>query len=91
MRNLRSTTAGLRSSGFTDLPLRPEIGDRARAVQAMLARRSQHRAAGIVDLLTAAIAEHHRAIVLHYDSDFDHITAVSGQQTEWTIPCGTAS
>lgn len=84
-----ATTAGLRSSGFTELPLRPEIGDRARAVQAMLARRSQHRAAGVVDLLTAAIAEHHRAIVLHYDSDFEHIAAVSGQQTKWVLPRGT--
>ncbi|MDQ3988328.1 MAG: PIN domain-containing protein [Actinomycetota bacterium] len=85
-----ATTADLRSSGFTELPLRPEIGDRARAVQAMLARRSQHRAAGVVDLLTAAIAEHHRAIVLHYDSDFEHIAAVSGQQTKWVLPRGTA-
>jgi len=74
-----ATTAGLRSSGFTDLPLRPEIGARARAVQAMLARHSQHRAAGIVDLLTAAIAEHHRAIVLHHDSGFEHTAAASGQ------------
>lgn len=85
-----ATTATRRATGFTDLPLRPEIAERARAVQAMLARRSQHRAAGIVDLLTAAIAEHHRAIVLHYDSDFDHIAAVSGQQTEWIMPRGAA-
>ncbi len=85
-----TTTARLRGSGFVDLPLHPGIGDRARAVQAMLARRSRHRCAGIVDLLTAAIAEHHRAIVLHYDSDFDHIAAASGQQAVWVVPCGTA-
>lgn len=85
-----ATTARRRSTGFVDLPLRPEIGERARAVQAMLARRGQHRAAGIVDLLTAAIAEHHGAIVLHYDSDFDHIAAVSGQQVAWVVPRGTA-
>lgn len=86
-----ATTARRRATGFADLPLRPEIGERARAVQAMLARRSQHRAAGIVDLLTAAVAEHYQAIVLHYDSDFDHIAAVSGQHTAWVAPRGTVA
>ncbi len=85
-----STMARRRATGFVDLPLRPEIGDRARAVQAMLARRSQHRAAGIVDLLTAAIAEHHQAVVLHYDSDFDHIASISGQHAMWVVSRGTA-
>jgi predicted nucleic acid-binding protein len=83
-------TAELRSAGFVDLPLHPEIGKRASAVQAALARRSQHRAAGIVDLLTAAIAEHYGAIVLHYDSDFEHIAAVTGQPTRWVVGRGTA-
>lgn len=82
--------AELRSEGFVDLPLHPEIGKRARAVQAALARRSQHRAAGIVDLLTAATAEHYGAIVLHYDSDFEHIGAVTAQPTRWVVPRGTA-
>lgn len=57
----------------------------------MLARRSQHRAAGCADLLTAAVAEHYGAIVLHYDSDFDHIAAVSGLQTRWVVPRGSVS
>lgn len=62
----------------------------------MLARRSEHRAAGIVDLLTAAIAEKYAAVVLHYDSDFDSdsdfdaIAAVTGQQVRWVVPRGTA-
>jgi len=85
-----AATARRRTTGFTDLPLLPEIGVRARAVQAMLARLSQHRAAGIVDLLTAAIAEHYQAVVLHYNSDFEHIAVVSGQQTAWVAPRGTA-
>ncbi|MGQ0574802.1 MAG: PIN domain nuclease [Pseudonocardia sp.] len=83
-------TARLRAAGFVDLPLTAAIGARARAVQAMLARRSQHRAAGIVDLLTAAVAEHYGAVVLHYDSDFEHIAAVTGQQQRWVVPRGTA-
>lgn len=85
-----ATTAQLRREGFVDLPLLSAIGERARAVQAALARRSQHRAAGIVDLLTAAVAEHHGAVVLHYDRDFDHIAAVTGQQVRWIAEPGTA-
>lgn len=78
-----------RAAGFVELPLHPDIGGRAREVQAVLAVRSQHRAAGLVALLTAAIAEHHAAAVLHYDSDFDHIAAVTGQYTQWVAPRGS--
>lgn len=81
--------ASLREAGFIDLPPTPEIARRAREIQAMLARRSQHRAAGCPDILTAAIAEHYGATVLHYDSDFDHIAAVSGLQARWVVPRGT--
>jgi len=88
--NEYAAIAQQREIGFTDLPLHAEIGRRARSVQAELARRSQHRAAGVVDLLTAAIAEHHGAVVLHYDRDFDHISAVTGQQTRWIVPAGDA-
>ena len=28
-------------------------------------------------------------IVLHYDSDFDSISAVTGQQCQWVIPAGS--
>lgn len=85
-----ATTAARRAAGLVDLPLNSDIGARARTVQAMLAARSQHRAAGIVDLLTASTAEHYHAIVLHYDSDFDHIPAVTGQDTRWVVPHGSA-
>lgn len=56
----------------------------------MLARRSRHRAAGVVDLRTAAIAEQYAATVLHHDTDFDHIAAVTGQQVRWVVPRGSA-
>lgn len=81
--------ASLRAAGFVDLPPTPQIAHRAREIQAMLARRSQHRAAGCPDILTSAIAEHYNAIVLHYDADFEHIAAVSGLQTRWVVPRGT--
>jgi predicted nucleic acid-binding protein len=66
------------------------IAQRAREVQARMAVRSQHRAAGVIDLLTAAAAEHYGAAVLHYDADFDHIAAVTRQPVEWITPQGTA-
>ena len=78
-----------RHDGFTDLPFAPEIGDRARAVQLQLSKSSQHRAAGVVDLLTAATAEHYGATVLHYDADFDHIARVTRQPTRWIVPRGS--
>jgi predicted nucleic acid-binding protein len=67
------------------------IASRARQVQALLAARSQHRAAGVMDLLTAAAAEHYGASVLHYDADFDHIAAVTGQQVDWIAPRGSVA
>ncbi len=80
---------GRRREGFTDLPLTPEIGERARAVQLELSKTSQHRSAGVVDLITAATAEHHGATVLHYDADFDHISRVTHQATRWVVPRGS--
>jgi predicted nucleic acid-binding protein len=66
-----------------------EIALRAREVQALMAARSQHRAAGVMDLLTAAAAEHYGASVLHYDADFEHIATVTGQPVEWVAPRGS--
>jgi len=83
--------AALRSAGFVDLPLNAAIGQRAREIQAMLARRSQHRAAGCPDILTSAVAEHYGAVVLHYDSDFEHIATVSGVPTRWIVARGTVA
>lgn len=68
-----------------------EIAMRAREVQALMAMRRQHRAAGVMDLLTAAAAEHYGASVLHYDADFDHIAAVTGQSVDWVAPRGSVT
>jgi predicted nucleic acid-binding protein len=66
-------------------------GDFDRAIEVMehLARRGQHRAAGLPDLLLAAIAERYHAILLHYDADFDTIATVTGQVMRWVVPRGT--
>lgn len=83
--------AARREEGFTDLPLVPEIGLRSRAVQAAMAERAQHRDTGVVDLLTAATAEHYSATLLHYDSDFDHIGAATRQPVRWVVARGSVS
>lgn len=79
-----------RRDAFTELPLRPEIGDRAREVQTRLAQSSQHRVAGVIDLLSAATAEYYGATVLHYDADFDHIARITRQPMEWVAVAGSA-
>ena len=74
---------------YVVLPVSEAIADRARDVQVRMAVRGHHRAAGVIDLLTAAIAEHHGAVVLHYDADFEHIATTTGQPHRWVVPRGT--
>jgi predicted nucleic acid-binding protein len=61
---------------------------RARQVQRLLAFRHQ-RGRKVPDLLIAAAAEARGLVVLHYDSDFDQIAAVTGQTCEWVVPAGS--
>lgn len=58
-------------------------------VQRLLAERSQ-RGRKIPDLLVAAAAEDMGMTVLHYDSDFDLIASVTGQDTHWVVQPGQA-
>lgn len=61
---------------------------RARQVQRLLAEKHQ-RGRKVPDLLIAAAAESKGLAVLHYDSDFDQIAAVTGQECEWVVPGGS--
>lgn len=63
--------------------------NRAMEVHRRLAETSQHRNFRLPDLIIAATAELNGAAVLHYDTDFERIAAVTGQQTEWAAPRGT--
>lgn len=62
---------------------------RAIEVQRMLAALGRHRAASLADLLIAAVAERTGVTVLHYDNDFDLISEVTGQPTQWVLPRGS--
>jgi predicted nucleic acid-binding protein len=58
-------------------------------------RRSLHaggtnRAVGAMDVILAATALAHHAVVLHYDADFDLITAAHAPfRSEWVTPRGS--
>jgi predicted nucleic acid-binding protein len=85
------TIAQRRRSLYVVLPISEVIADRARDVQVRMAARGHHRAAGVIDLLTAAVAEHHGAVILHYDTDFEHIAATTGQPHTWITPRGSVN
>lgn len=62
--------------------------ERAGQVQRLLAEHGL-RGRKVPDLLIAAAAETTSRTVLHYDADFDHIAAITGQPTEWVVPRGS--
>ncbi|KAK1178965.1 PIN domain nuclease [Streptomyces sp. NBS 14/10] len=76
--------------GFDWLPTPDEAWDRALDVQTQLIAAGNWKALSVSDLVIAATAERHGAIVLHYDGDYDMIAAVTGQPTRWVVPSGTA-
>lgn len=65
------------------------VYDRARQVQELLTQRGEHRSAGPVDLLVAATAELSGLTLLHYDRDFETISAATGQPSQWLAKPGT--
>jgi predicted nucleic acid-binding protein len=71
------------------LPLDRRAESLAFSTQAALAARGQHRGATPIDLLIAAVAEVHDAILLHDDRHFDVIARVTGQPTEWLARRGS--
>jgi predicted nucleic acid-binding protein len=71
------------------LPATPETEAEALRTQAALAAKSQHRGPKPIDLLVAAIAKVHGAVLLHYDRHFDQIVRVTGQPAEWLARRGS--
>ena len=80
-----------RDAGYEWLATHDEDWRRALDVQAALWRSGRIRAVGFPDLLIAAVAEREHVTVLHYDSDYAHIAAITGQPTQWVIPRGTVA
>lgn len=78
-------------TAFEWLPTEDSDFGRAREVSSLLAATGRHRAVGIAELLTAAVAERHQVTVLHYDHDYDLVSEITGQPTEWVVPRGTVN
>ena len=81
-------TRATRALAFPLVPMVQNDFDRAADVLEALARRGQHRAVGLPDLLIAAVAERAGLTVLHYDADYDLVAAVTGQPARWVVPRG---
>jgi predicted nucleic acid-binding protein len=73
---------------FTALETSDVDTQMALRTQRELAARGK-RGRKIVDLLVAATAMRLGLTVLHYDRDFDHISAITGQRTEWVAKAGS--
>lgn len=73
---------------FELVNIEPGHFTRARQVQRLLAQRGL-KGRRVPDLVIAAAGEGTSRTVLHYDADFDHIAAVTGQPTEWVVPHGS--
>jgi predicted nucleic acid-binding protein len=84
-----SLAASLRA--LPRVPVTEATIDRALEVQASLAKRSQHRAVPLPDLIVAACAESVELTVLHYDGDYDRIAEITGQPTQWVLPRGSVA
>jgi predicted nucleic acid-binding protein len=85
----RDELAELLGTAFTWLPMPERVFARAAETQAGLTARGTHRSAGAVDLLVAATADLAGLTLLHYDRDFDQISAVTGQPTAWIADPGS--
>lgn len=73
-------------SDFTPLIAGAVAQQVAVELQSALFAAGKGRSAGVVDLLIAATAVEHDAVVLHYDSDFDAIASVDDRvRARWAV------
>ena len=80
--------ARLDLSSLAYLQMTPGAEQNLADIMAALALRGHHRMP-IPDLMLAAIAQSHSAVVLHYNADYERIAEVTGQPHEWIVPRGT--
>jgi predicted nucleic acid-binding protein len=78
-----------RRTAYEYLPTDDRHWQHAFDAQRQLARTGRHRAVGIADLLTAALAAEHNLTLIHYDADFDIAADVLDFDHRWIIRRGT--
>ena len=83
------TTRGQRTAAFPRLRMTDADFEAAADLMEALADGGLHRAAGVADLLVAAVAIRHDLTVYHYDADFDEIAAVSPLRSAWVAARGS--
>lgn len=78
-------------AALPDCPIEKDQWNRALQVYEQLSARdgASQRSVKHPDLLIAAAAEAADVTVLHYDEDYDRITAITCQPTRWLAPKGT--
>lgn len=76
-------------SWFAALEIDQAVIDRALGLQDALVRRGHHRGPGVSDLVLAATALQHDAVLLHYDHDFELIAEVAELRHQWIVPRGS--
>jgi predicted nucleic acid-binding protein len=84
-----AATRANRAAGYPLVEMVQADFDHALDLMEELARRGLHRAVGIPDLLIASVAARAQLVLLHYDTDFDLVAAVTGQPMEWVVPRGS--
>ena len=73
--------------GWVAMPER--VFDRGSEIQQALTAHGAHRSAGTVDLLIAATAQLSDLVLLHFDRDFDRVSDVTEQPTQWLAEPGS--
>jgi hypothetical protein len=70
----------------------PTDWDRVLEVHRLLAASGpgHQRSVSVSDLVIAAVAERCGATIVHYDEDYDRISAFTGQTVRWVISRGSA-
>ena len=77
------------TQGMVHLGASAVTGRIALALQTALFAAGMGRSAGVIDLLHAATAIEHDAVVVHYDSDFEYLAEVEPRlRHQWIVPRG---
>lgn len=79
-----------RVDAFESAPTTDGDHRRALEIQQLMARQGEHRALSLVDALVAAVAESRDLSILHYDSDFELVSKLTGQPHQWVVEPGSA-
>ncbi len=79
-------------NAFQQLQSGPDCWAVAQDIQGRLVNRGHHRGPGVPDLLIAATALQHDAVVLHYDRDYELIAEVEPNlRQRWIVARGSTS